>query len=124
MDGLALWPADYVVGGLNLLMIVYENDEEARAVGERLVAIHEAIGGSQLWKLIGAICVAPQLATGVAVAAAVTELLGVVGKVMKADGNDFVDMFEGTLGTEKKQQPGLLSYQQQAASIQLELTTG
>jgi len=121
-DGISLWPSQKVVGALNIVLLVYECDEDVRNVGTRLVTIHDTVQGSQLAALILAISANPALATGVAIGVAVNELLGVVGKIMKSDTDDYVDLFEGSYGTDKKQETRREKYDQDAAGIEIELT--
>lgn len=121
-NGVNLWPSQYVVGALNVVFLVYESDQDVRDVGEVLVNIHDTVQGSQLASLILAISANPALATGVAIGLAVNELLGVVGKIMKNDRNDFVDLFEGSYGTDKTQTARTEKYDQEAAGIELDLT--
>jgi len=121
-DGISLWPSQHVVGGLNIVLLVYECDSDVRDAGERLVKIHDTVQKSELAALILAISANPALATGVAIGAAVNELLGVIGKIMKTDKDDYVDVFEGSYGTDKPQKTKREKYEQDAASIELELT--
>lgn len=121
-DGIALWPSQNVVGGLNILLFIYECDSDVRNAGERLVTIHDTVQSSQLASLILAISTNPALATGVAIGFAVNELLGVIGKIMKNDRDDYVDLFEGSYGTDKIQASRHEKYDQDAAGIELEFT--
>ncbi len=121
-DGISLWPSQKVVGALNIVLLIYECDENVRNIGERLVTIHDTVQGSQLAALILAVSANPALATGVAIGAAVNELLGVVGKIMKNDRDDYVDLFEGSYGTDKEQKARSEKYTQDAAGVELEFT--
>jgi len=121
-DGISLWPSQNVVGGLNVLLIVYECDSDVRNAGDRLVSMHDIVQRSQLAALISAISANPALATGEAIGIAVNELLGVIGKIMKSDQDDYVDLFEGSYGTDKTQASRNERYDQDAAGIELELT--
>lgn len=122
-DGVSLWPAQTVVGGLNVAILVYECDSDVRALGETLVDIHDKVGSSKLSSLIAVISTNPSLATGIAIGEAVNELMGLIGNIMKRNGDDYVDFFEGSYGTDKPQtariekcdHPGL-------AAIELEFT--
>jgi hypothetical protein len=121
-DGVGLWGGKPVVGALNLVILIFESDQGARQAGEVLVKVHDAVAGSKLKELVLAISAAPQLATGVAVAVAVNELVGVVGKIMKNNQNDFVDQYEGSWRVHSRQKGGPEEYDQEATSIQLTLT--
>lgn len=121
-NGVTLWPSQNVVGALNVILLVYESDQDVRDVGEVLANIHDTVQGSQLASLILAISTNPALATGVAIGVVVSELLGVIGKIMKNDRNDYVEMFEGSYGTDKPQTARTEKYDQEAAGIELDLT--
>jgi hypothetical protein len=122
-NGIMLWPARIVVGGLNVVILIYECDNDVRAVGERLVDIHDKVGSSNLTSLIAAISVNPTLATGIAIGEAVNELMGVIGNIMKRDGDDYVDIFEGSYGTDKPQSARVEKYDHpDLAAIELDFT--
>jgi hypothetical protein len=121
-DGVCLWPSQIVTGALNLVILVYEGDQETRDLGAQLGDIHDTVSKSKLASLITSISASPAVASGVAIGAAVSELLGVVGNIMKRNGDDYVDLFEGSYSTEKAQQGGVEKYDHEAAGIELELT--
>lgn len=121
-DGVGLWPSQWVVGGLNVVIIIFECDKKTRVIGGRLTDIHEAVSKSKLTTLITAISTAPSLAMGLAIGGAVVELIGVIGKIMKNNDDDYVDLFEGSYGTDKQQTSRTEQYNQDAAGIELELT--
>lgn len=119
-DGVNLWPAQTVTGALNLMILVYESDQNERELGEQLVYIHDQVANSNLTSLIKAISVNPALATGVAVGVAVNELLGVVGNIMKRNGDDYVELFEGSYGTDVPQSSQQEKYDSETAGIVLD----
>ena len=122
-NGVNIWPSRTVVGALNLAILVYECDSEVRALGETLVAIHDKVESSKLSSLIAAISVSPTLATGIAIGEAVNELIGVVGNIMKRNKDDYVDLFEGSYGTDKPQKGRVEKYDHpDLAAIELEFT--
>jgi hypothetical protein len=121
-DGVNIWPAQTVVGALNLVIIVYESDQDERDLGDQLVDIHVQVAKSKLAALVQAISENPSLATGVAIGTAVNELLGVVGNIMKRNGDDYVDLFEGSYGTDKQQTARVEKYDHEAAGVELDFT--
>jgi hypothetical protein len=121
-DGVNLWPSQYVTGALNLVFLVYDNHQDFRDVGDLLVNVHDTVQGSQLARLILAISTNPALATGAAVASAVTELIGVICKIMKNDKDDYVDLFEGSYGTDKRQTARNEKYDNEESGIELDFT--
>jgi hypothetical protein len=122
-DGVNIWPAQTVVGGLNLAILVYECDRDLRTVGETLIRIHDKVRRSKLSSLIAAISTNPSLATGIAISEAVNELMGVIGNIMKRNGDDYVDFFEGSYGTDKPQAARVEKYDHPGlAAIELAFT--
>jgi len=121
-DGVNIWPPKIVVGALNIVVIVYESDNDVRKLGETLTEIHNKVEKSKLASLIAAISANPSLATGIAIGQAVNELLGVIGNIMKRNGDDYVDLFEGSYGTDRPQRARVENYDHEAAGIELELT--
>jgi hypothetical protein len=121
-NGVNLFPSQQVVGALNIVILVYECDQDIVAMGEQLVNIHDQINNSKLTSLIAAISAAPALASGIAIGEAVNELIGVIGNIMKNNKDDFVDLFEGSYGTDKTQQAKIEKYDTSACGIELEFT--
>lgn len=122
-NGVSIWPAQAVVGGLNVAILVYECDSDVRAMGETLIDIHDKVGSSKLSGLIAAIAANPSLAIGIAIGEAVNELMGVIGNIMKRNGDDYVDFFEGSYGTDKPQAARMEKYDHpDLAAIELEFT--
>lgn len=122
-DGVNLWPAQRVTGALNLVLFVYEGDADDRKTGEQLESLHGAIEDSSFPSLLKAISMNPALATAAAITGAVSSLLGMVGKVMKQNGDDFVELFEGSYGTDRAQKSRTENYSTESAGIELEFTT-
>lgn len=91
-------------------------------MGETLVDIHDKVGNSKLVSLITAILVNPSLAAGVAIGSAANELLGVIGNIMKRNSDDYVDLFEGSYGTDKPQTARVEKYDHESDGIELEFT--
>lgn len=121
-DGINLWPSQNVVGALCLIILVYESDQNDRDLGDQLVYIHDQVANSKLSDLIKVISANPSLATGVAIGTAVSELLGVVGNIMKRNGDDYVDLFEGSYGTDKQQTTRVERHTHEAAGVELDFT--
>jgi hypothetical protein len=119
-DGVCIWPPRIVVGALNLVILIFECDKNVRTLGETLAGIHDIVGKSKLAGLVTAISINPSLATGVAIGAAVNELLGVIGNIMKRNGDDYIDLFEGSYGTDRPQTTKVERYDHEAAGIELE----
>lgn len=122
-DGVCIWPSQTVVGALNIAVLVFECDSSQRAAGETLEDIHDKVANSKLSALIAAISTNPSLATGIAIGEAVNELIGVVGKIMTRNKDDYVDFFEGSYGTDKPQAARIEKHDHSdLAGIELEFT--
>lgn len=122
-NGVNLFPARQVVGALNIVIIVYECDQDVQKLGEQFVKIHELIDNSKLTSIIKTISINPGFAVGVTVAEAVTQLLGVIGGLMKQNTDDFVDLFEGSFGTDREQIMKIEKHDTDACGIELEFRT-
>lgn len=119
-NGIQLWPSQAVAGALNVVMIVHECDKDVNRLGQRLDDIHQAVENSTLAKIIKAISFNPAFSQIGAVTMAVNEVIGIIGKLIKADGDDFVDLYEGSFGTEKDQTGGITQYMHESSGIELE----
>ncbi|WP_214021493.1 hypothetical protein [Methanoculleus sp.] len=95
--GILLHPARRVTSGLAVRMNIWESDKNVRDVGKTLVDVTETIQNSKLNSLLSLIA----LSTGVSgvtvelVKQASLELTNVVGNILKANSDDYVDFFEG-----------------------------
>lgn len=123
-DGVALWPARRVSGALNVIIMVYESDREIQRSGEVIETIHTAVDKSTLTNLITAIAANPAIATARAISAAAKDLIDSVGKIMKKNKNDVVELFEGSYGTHLAQASRLERYHTDAAGVEVDLTVG
>lgn len=123
-DGVALWPARRVSGALNVLIMVYESDREVQRSGEVIQTIHETVDKSTLTDLVSAIAANPAVATARAISGAVKDLVETVGKIMKKNKNDVVELFEGSYGTHLVQTSRREHYETDAAGVVLDLTAG
>jgi hypothetical protein len=123
-DGVALWPARRVSGALNVIIMVYESDREIQRSGEVIESIHTAVDKSTLTNLVTAIAANPAIATARAISAAVKDLIDSVGKIMKKNKNDVVELFEGSYGTHLAQASRREQYHTDAAGVELDLTVG
>lgn len=121
-DGIALWPARRVSGALNVIIMVYESDREVQRSGEVIQTIHETVDKSTLTDLVSAIAANPAIATARAISGAVKDLVETVGKIMKKNKNDVVELFEGSYGTHLVQASRREEYQTDAAGVILDLT--
>lgn len=123
-DGASLWPSRRVSGALNVVILVYESDQEVQRGGEVVESIHSAVDKSTLTNLVTLISADPTAATVKAVAGALKDLVQTVGKIMKKNRNDVVELFEGSYGTHHQQVSRIEKYDTDAAGIRLKLEVG
>lgn len=121
-DGITLFPVRTVVGSLNISIIVYECDKDFRKLGETLAEFHDDIDDSYFSSLITAISNDPRLAIGDAILSIGKELTKVIGKIMKRNSDDYVDLFEGSYATHKQHKIGPVPEVHESCEIELEFT--
>lgn len=96
-EGIDLFPKRNVVGGIALRIQIWESDQSTRDFGKVMGDIADRVAGSQLTNVLSLI----SLATGVSgatielVEKASVELMKVIGGILQANSDDFVDFFEG-----------------------------
>jgi hypothetical protein len=123
-DGVALWPARRVSGALNVIIMVYESDREIQRSGEVIETIHEAVDKSTLTDLVSAVAADPTIATARAISGAVKDLIETVGRIMRKNKNDVVELFEGSYGTHLAQASRRERYDTDAAGVEVDLAVG
>jgi len=79
---------------------------------------------STLTDLLTAIAANPAVATARAISGAVKDLIETVGKIMKKNKNDVVELFEGSYGTHLSQASRSERYHTDAAGVEVDLTVG
>lgn len=119
-NGIQLWPSQTVVGALNIIILVFECDKNAAKLGERFSEISDAIRKCPLSDLIKSIGINPLAAQVGAISTAVSEMVGVIGKIIRSNGDDYVDLFEGSYSTERAQTSKVRKYNHESAGIELE----
>jgi hypothetical protein len=96
-EGIDLFPKREVKGGIAIRIQLWESDQKQRDFGKAMSDTADAINKSSLNHLLSAI----SLATGVSGTAitlikdASIQLANLVGTILKANGDDYVDFFEG-----------------------------
>jgi hypothetical protein len=119
-DGVALWPSQRVVGCLNVVIFIFESDEGIRDAGKLLGDIHGTVNASDLSHLVLAIPANPGIIVEAEVAAAVGNLVDAVGKIMKSNKNDYVDLFQGSYRIDRPPKSEIEKYNQENAGIELQ----
>lgn len=108
--GINLFAKRRIRGGISLRIQIFESDEKARTLGETLQQTSKKIQDSKLNNLLTAIGTVTNVpgATITLIKEAALELTNIIGIVLGANGDEYVDLFEGyypaddswTIGTE------------------------
>lgn len=125
-DGIQLWPARPIKGGLYVRLVVMESDEDVRRLGRSIAEVHQAVKESALTSALGALATAagvsaPALA---AVGAAADLLTTVVANALQKNGDDLVALFDGSYGAENVFASRRERYAQGGADIELDFIVG
>ena len=96
-EGINLFPKRKIKGGLAIRIQIWESDQEIRNFGKTLEETANTIQNSQLNNLLSLISTASGVsgATITLIEQASIELAKLIGTILKANGNDYVDFFEG-----------------------------
>jgi hypothetical protein len=96
-SGILLFPKRKVTGGIALRIQLWESDMKSRELGSVLADTADAISKSDLNNLLGLISTATGVtgATINLVKNAAIELTKSIGTILKTNGDDYVDFFEG-----------------------------
>jgi hypothetical protein len=120
-DGLQLWPPKRFAGGLYVRVVVMENDDDVRRIGERLRTVRDAVERHELTAALAALAANPTAAAIAAVGTAASKLLGTIGDLLAIDGEDLVGVFDGTYGTDGLVGSRTEMYDQPGARIVLDV---
>jgi hypothetical protein len=106
--GAVLFPARVVSAGLAVRIMLWESDAAMRSFGRAMVEVADAIQASELTRLLSMISPATggTVAMVAAVATAATELSRVIGAILRANGDDYVDLYEGYYPVSEPWVPG------------------
>lgn len=119
-SGILLFPSRVVTAGMGVRIMIWESDQKARALGETLTKVSAEVKKSKLNNLLSAISLAgPQLATLTLVKDAAIELAHVIGIILKANGDDYVDFYEGYFPVSERWTTGKKTYSGVGSSITL-----
>ena len=96
-EGINLFPKRKVKGGLAIRIQLWESDQNVRNFGKTLEETATTIQNSQLSNLLSLISAASGVsgATITLIEQASIELAKLIGTVLQANGDDYVDFFEG-----------------------------
>lgn len=120
-EGINLFPKRKVTGGIAIRIQVWESDGDVRNFGKVMSKTVETIRNSTLNNVISLITAATGVtgATITLVKDAALELADVIGKILQANANDYVDFFEGYYASDQPWTPGGQSYEGNASVLTL-----
>lgn len=119
--GISLYPARTVAAGITLRIQIWESDAKARNFGKTLGDIANEVKTSELNSLLSLIAAGTggTVATLELVRKASVELMSLIGAILRANGNDYVDFYEGYFPVSSAWSSGTEAYQGHASEIQL-----
>jgi len=119
--GALLFPARQVTSGLAVRMQIWESAQGTRQFGQTLSTVAETIQQSKLNSLLTLIATVTGVATATIalVEQAALELGKVVGDVLKASSDDYVDFYEGYFPASEPWTDGQSTYRGNASEIAL-----
>jgi len=95
-EGLNLYPKQEIKGGVGVHIEVWESDNDIRNAGKIVEEITSTIQESDLKNVLtGLAATNPTTATIAVISKAVLALSGEIGKILKNNSDDFVNLFEG-----------------------------
>ncbi|TBO44397.1 hypothetical protein [Pedobacter kyonggii] len=120
-EGINLFPKRLVKGGLGVRIQIWESDKKSRDFGEVLTQVADSIKKSEINDLLSLIALTGAPAATIStIAKASLELAGIIGAILTANSNDYVDFFEGYYSADKQWNTGLDNYNGFASAISLE----
>lgn len=120
-EGINLFPKRLVKGGVGVRIQIWESDKKTRDFGEVLSQVADSIKKSEMNNLLSLIALTGAPAATIStIAKASLELASIIGTILKANSNDYVDFFEGYYSAGKQWSAGLDNYNGHASVISLE----
>lgn len=96
-EGIKLFPARPITAGMEVRLMVWESDQKSQDFGQTLKSVVAGIRESKLNNLLNAISLigGVPLVTVKLIEEAALELADIIGTCLKANSNDYVDLFAG-----------------------------
>jgi hypothetical protein len=118
-EGINLFPKRKVTGGIAIRIQIWESDQDTRNFGKILSETADTIQKSELGQLLSLISLASGVsgATIALIEKASIELAKLIGTVLKANSDDYVDFFEGYYPSDKDWKVGEDSYEGNSSKI-------
>jgi hypothetical protein len=119
--GAVLFPARPVTAGLAMRMQIWESAQGVRQFGQTMSAVAQTIQQSRLNSLLTLVATATGVATTTIalVEQAALELGRVIGDILKASSDDYVDFYEGYFPASQPWTDGQMAYKGHASEIVL-----
>ncbi|HKB50398.1 MAG TPA: hypothetical protein VKC63_03090 [Solirubrobacterales bacterium] len=120
-SGVLLYPARRVTAGISLRLQLWESHSKERKFGETLQKVTSSIQKSQLNQVLTLVAGIGGVTTGTValVEQAGLELVSVIGEVLKATSDDYVDYYEGYFPASVPWEPEEQSWSGHASEIVL-----
>lgn len=124
-SGVVLFPARNVTAGLALRLQLWESKRGTRDFGQTMSSVAQTIQRSQLNALLSVIAVAAGVTTATIdlTFKASLELASVIGKILQATSDDYVDYYEGYFPARGAWSPQRQSWRGHMSEITLERLT-
>lgn len=119
--GIALFPARKITAGLAIRIMIWESDQDVRDFGKAMSEVASAVKASDLnniLSLVGAMAGATSATVNLVKNAAI-ELADVIGKILQANSDDYVDFYEGYYPAAEPWLPGDERHEGSASGITL-----
>jgi hypothetical protein len=120
-DGAVLFPARQITAGLAFRIQLWESKKGVREFGSTMEEVASAVTNSDLAKLLAPLAIATGApgATVTAIGAAAVQLAELIGKILKARGDDYADFFEGYFSASETWLEGKERHKGHASEIEL-----
>ena len=119
--GITLFPARKVTAGLATRIMIWESDHGARNFGKTMSEIANTVKASKLNNLLSVISLAAGTTTATVslVKDAAIELSDLIGMILQANSDDYVDFYEGYYPAMEQWEAGVETHQGNASEITL-----
>ena len=120
-EGINLFPKRKVKGGVAIRIQLWESDDNTRNFGKAMKDMADAVEKSQLNNLLNMISMGTGVsgATVTLVKEAAIELTKVIGTILQANGDDYVDFYEGYYAADQEWKTGNESFTAHASVLTL-----
>lgn len=119
-SGICLFPARQVTAGLAVRIMIWESDQSTRNFGKAMSEVTNTVKASKLNSLISLVAMSGVSTTTIAlIKDAAIELADLIGQILQANSDDYVDFYEGYYPVSGGWTPGDETHQSSASEIVL-----